>query len=508
MFYRTQIKAVTDFGVVDMAGKKLRFVGYLPVKAGDWVFTDGTFIFGNVPPRGSPATFGEDPAGVPVLGDDLRGYFSRNGSFKNYPVKQDNWLVNFDKKFAHGSEDNVIDAELADDGSLLTVEKNPIQISDRDEVFNVLFYHYCFNSPLVGLWHGYLIEYYSMQFLNTGIRGSECSVTASHFWITTLENGIQSFDYFKNDEVIKDCELIIRKDGNEMKIINLSDIVLPAEEFAWSYINVDIPYSSEESHIKSGAILLNFKIAPDGKWSALFKIEIGAEHLYFDDTAVAVALEDCAPRSSIAVHSLLLFKVDSDGNAQKLAEYSEFMPLWHRHNYANHGKRSEYYETVAIGFPFRSWASKNRVYALNPDTGQTTFVEAEWVSMFIYDSHLMENAPDYENPKIEFIDSFSFPVQDNFQARFTNAEEDIDKWTLDGIFDSDNKEIIGAFLPDETDAHTWNMGCASLKGGSCLFGTHDKALYKIDRDGNSELVGDNLKNFRLRELKKISKSRR
>lgn len=63
LFYRTQIKSVTDYGAVDMAGKKLQFMGYLPVKAGDWVFTDGRFIFGNVPPRGSPATFGEDPSG-------------------------------------------------------------------------------------------------------------------------------------------------------------------------------------------------------------------------------------------------------------------------------------------------------------------------------------------------------------------------------------------------------------------------------------------------------------
>lgn len=70
MFYRTQIKSVTTYGAIDMAGRPLSFIGYLPVKAGDWVYTDGTVIFGNVPPKGSAVTFSEVPSGVPVLGNE------------------------------------------------------------------------------------------------------------------------------------------------------------------------------------------------------------------------------------------------------------------------------------------------------------------------------------------------------------------------------------------------------------------------------------------------------
>ena len=338
-------------------------------------------------------------------------------------------------------------------------------------------------------------------------------MTASHFWKMTEENGFPPFDYFKNDELIKDCELIIKKDGQEFETLKLSELVEPAEKTAWKYIDIEIPCSMKQHHIKSGAILRNFKIAPDGKWEALIEIEIGAEYFYSSHTVNFSTIRTLshysyAPFSSIAVHFLFLFKVDSEGNSKRIAEYSEFMPLWHRINLREYGKSSEYHETVADTFPYISWAATNRVYSINPDTGRTVFVEAEWYSVTIYDSRLMFNAPDYDNPKIEHDSNFYFPVQDNFRANFTNAEGYVDKWKFGGIIDAQNREVIGAFLPDEQDAHTWNMCCASLKGGSCLFGIHDKALYKIDRNGNSELVGDNLKNFRLRELKKISKSRR
>ena len=134
MFYRTQIKSITDSTVTDKDGKSLQFIGDLPVKPGDWVFTDGKFIFGNAPPRGSPAVIAEDPCGIPILGDEnflsekdeiLRGYFDKNARFKKYPIVQDDWIVNSEKNFAHGSdifeEGNVIDADIRDDGNMMIV---------------------------------------------------------------------------------------------------------------------------------------------------------------------------------------------------------------------------------------------------------------------------------------------------------------------------------------------------------------------------------------------------
>lgn len=122
MFYKTRIKSVTNGGAIDVNGTPLTFIGYLPVKAGDTVFTDGKVIFGNAPPKGSPAVF-DVPSGIPVLGDEnllsdkeeeLRGYFTRNGTFRKFNVAQDDWITNSDKEFTGGEEkfedEKVIDA--------------------------------------------------------------------------------------------------------------------------------------------------------------------------------------------------------------------------------------------------------------------------------------------------------------------------------------------------------------------------------------------------------------
>ena len=145
----------------------------------------------------------------------------------------------------------------------------------------------------------------------------------------------------------------------------------------------------------------------------------------------------------------------------------------------------------------------------------TSFYHVCYVTEYIYNSSEMPNVPDYDNPTTEIVDEFNFPVQDDFQAKIKNLADEIDMWQFGGVFDKDDKKIIGAILPYKTDAHKWNMSFAELRGGQYLFGIRkdeeqkiDGALFKIDKDGNSEKVGSGLKNFRLRELKKISKARR
>ena len=135
MFYQTTIKSIGSGGIVDAQGRYLRFIGDLPVKEGDTVFTDGKYIFGHAPPKGSPAIF-DEPCGIPVLGDEyslsdgnpkdeLRGYFTNRGKFKKYDVAQDDWITNSKKNFAHGAAtfngERVIDAEFSDSGDLFVV---------------------------------------------------------------------------------------------------------------------------------------------------------------------------------------------------------------------------------------------------------------------------------------------------------------------------------------------------------------------------------------------------
>lgn len=117
MFFQTQVKSLNGGVATDTSGRHLIFIGNLPCQVGDWVWTDGTVIFGNVPPRSTPLLTNE--GGIPVLGDNLSGYFTRQGNFKEYKVKQDDWIVNSKYHFFHNtySDENIIDAYVKDDGT-------------------------------------------------------------------------------------------------------------------------------------------------------------------------------------------------------------------------------------------------------------------------------------------------------------------------------------------------------------------------------------------------------
>lgn len=121
MFFKTQISKVNVNSAVDVAGRRLVFAGNLPCQAGDFVWTDGRVIFGNIQPQATPYFFDDSTGGVPVLADTLRGYFDKNGNFKSYSIADDSWIVNDDKIFAHGNSD-IYDAEISYDGDLLTSE--------------------------------------------------------------------------------------------------------------------------------------------------------------------------------------------------------------------------------------------------------------------------------------------------------------------------------------------------------------------------------------------------
>lgn len=150
--------------------------------------------------------------------------------------------------------------------------------------------------------------------------------------------------------------------------------------------------------------------------------------------------------------------------------------------------------------------------------------------VMLYDSRNMLDAPDYENPVENLADQFSFPVQDEYSASIESSQDEDDGdedeydeieqvyWKIGGVYDkNDNRVVNGSNekFSDVKNAHQWNMSIASLKGGGYLFGIHadpdrdiDGELYKIDSTGKVEQVGDGLKNFRLREMKKINKAKK
>lgn len=469
MFYRTQIKSVTDFGVVDMAGKKLRFVGYLPVKAGDWVFTDGTFIFGNVPPRGSPATFGEDPAGIPVLGDkylndedsdekELRGYFSNQGKYKKYKIAGNEWIVNSDKKFFHDDgEENIIDAEISDEDKhkLLTLEKK-IQGNGNpgDGVFD---------------------QFYSEEGI---VSRYDANIGGYVFESATAYNGsatLKDSDFCSDDDTIsRDLTLIIKSDGETIQRIDVyNEYIQYYEESEKARIDKLlkdglISYTDHSSAATSGKIITETDLEPL-EWNYGTRAQVAEAKIHPDGSWFITLIIVIVHRQKIYSEH---FKV----------EY----PVYHTRivfvDRGSYGNGPELYNSVTS-------------FWLEPGVFIGEQAGSKWGSA----------------SQRTVTKKFQTPMQDGFRAEIKLAETPPDniwwKWTLGKIYDA-NKEVVADFSDKETaDAHTWNMSIIELKGNEFLFGIHDHELYKIDKDKNVEQVGDGLKNFRLRELKKISKSK-
>lgn len=130
MFYQTVLQSVEAGGAVDVQGKRLSFIGYLQVKEGDSVWTDGKFIFGNVPPKekGFPAM---TISGIPVayvdyLNENFKGYCNSSGYFTSKEnINADDWFVNDENNFKHGSEEiggqKVIEAAICKNHGIINL---------------------------------------------------------------------------------------------------------------------------------------------------------------------------------------------------------------------------------------------------------------------------------------------------------------------------------------------------------------------------------------------------
>lgn len=116
MFYRTKVKSIFPGGIIDAHNKRLVFVGNKLARVGDLVWTDGSVVLGHTPIRGGAPIAGGNPDGVPVLCDNLQGYFDTQGKFHSakLPVSGSDRFVNDDKYFCK-VPDNAVDAEIAVD---------------------------------------------------------------------------------------------------------------------------------------------------------------------------------------------------------------------------------------------------------------------------------------------------------------------------------------------------------------------------------------------------------
>jgi hypothetical protein len=580
MFYATQLKSVTSNGAVDVQGRSLTFIGYLQVKAGDTVYTDGKVVFGNAPPKGAPAIF-DEPSGVPVLGDnyflgeqdeqddELRGYFTKSGKYKSYQIAGDDWIVNDRKIFKHDEGDNIIDAEIADDEDdteegIYTVEKNIYfpnpYVNDydyhqgfyknepSDSIYGALSliriavccegdYPYSdrstfYNHPVVGFQQrDYLYaEYYGLGdylhapfYYNTGtsVNSSYQNGYYSAFENESTGSGIrmrlcnfllrgQNLDYKNFDgKISKQCELIIRRDDKVFQRVTIADLLKTFEDVAKAEVDL-FPARESVKHLKSRAVVRNFKVKPNADWVLLLEAEIWASNTFYNNTEEPVShnplILDTNPFhiSSTVSHNHLMIIFKSDDSHEEIFKWKMLYPLQLRDSTFGEYYFGEKRETTAT--VEGAWIVRTMSATAGVVNGQQRYYTEIWRD---YDSRREASPLNYDTPTLEVAD-FNFPVQDDYHATIENVDADITKWKLGGISDADNKQVIGAILPDETDVHKWNISFVQLKGGDCLLGIHKDtdrdiggALYKIDKDSNVEQVGDGLKNFRLRELKKI-----
>ncbi len=456
MFYQTTVKSVTAGGVIDVQGKSLSLIGNKLVRVGDLIWTDGNVVFGHTPIRGGGILHAE-PSGIPVLADDLRGYFNLSGDYKPYNIKGDTWIVNDKKIYAHDNNAaEIIDAEIADDGKILTVEK----ITQGDGELNA----------------GVFDKFYSREGMVFVAWGSGSIYDSGGVY---SGDALKDSDFCSDDGVIsRNCTLIIKANGEPIQTIDVyREHIKPYEEAEDKRI---------AKHLQDG--LLSYSVSD--KWVTETNVEPLEWHY-----GTRARIDDFRISSNGSWHMLLSIVVVS---RQKF--------------YTDHFKVE--YPVYYTGIFLKNRSSSGGVTSLYDSV--TTVVDKEPLSAHFSGSRLtVASARTVSN-------SFRSYFQKDFYAVINLAEEPPAniwwKWMLDKIYTANN-ELVCDFSNidniENVDAHKWNMSITELKGGQYLIGIRkdkerevDGALFKIATDGNIEQVGYGLKNFRLRELKRISKAKK
>lgn len=568
MFYATKIREVGNGKAVDEQGKVLSFIGYLPVEVGDIVFTDGTVIFGNAKVKGTPATFSQENSGIPVLADqNFRGYFTKDGAYKKYSVAGTNWLVNAKRSYAHDlGEGIILDAEIARDENrkeigVYTVEKNIIQIGTLDNL------HADFISRNNELIQDCEIIIYKNSEEQERIALSDLSKKAEDFalaYVNIVEvEGQKPMDLVSTDAAVTTFKIM--PDGTWQMLVDFS--IFAKRQFRRRDASIKANPTSTESYNK-GTFPNNFPWGGDRADIAAAFRELGfsdvtteivlrdsalAQSFYnvFADTMqlsyteslihygtssqLEISFEDTDYFYDTTASCDFLIYFCSDGTVKKVYEEGYCTPLImdvtnYEGNFQDASipnsfhidasddknsypylKKSDSYKFVAGGYRWELifWTFRGTaIYKRFKEDGRN-YCHVSWYR-YCYDSRNLPNAPPYNQTFYSADENFFFPIQDDYSAWIVPTFNPRDRYFtfLNGVYDSTGKALIGNLFPKRNNVSEWNMAIAMLNHDAILFGIHDDSLYKISPSGAVTTLATGLKNFRLRELKNITKAKK
>lgn len=271
MFYQTTLKWVGNGGAVDVQGKRLSFIGYLSVQAGDRVWTDGNVIFGNSPPRSTP-NIAAMPKGIPVVGECeekiFKGYVTKIGGLRAKNIIADDWIVNDKKNFEHGGK---IDGQKVIEADIFENEQGSDLFVVTDGFFRknqtVKYHNHLYRSSYTKLSsdeddnlvdsHPYRVESnldaYQGEEITLGVESADIDTTAKIYKNNSLVEEIYLKPY--SDFVIEKCW------SAEQEIMAQSDA---------SSVNYLKQPAPPESFIASSyARIVSFRIADTGDWDAI-----------------------------------------------------------------------------------------------------------------------------------------------------------------------------------------------------------------------------------------------
>ena len=499
-YYKTQIKNVRAGYAVDNFGKKLRFIGNYPCQAGDYVWTDGRVIFGNLSYKSQPAIFNKVvKSGVPILAYDkdwedddtsisyydkskeMRGYFDSRGKFINFGVAQ-NWLyLDSQYRFVNNSKKGFF-------GPLFEERQEKpedIEVTGGNGVFGITRYKGSdgFLYMAVDSIDGY-VEYH-------------------------LQKKIEDFKQSSSDN--ETIELLF------LKLQKSESVSVPVKWFAVFRTEVStestmsLPSSNHYTFSQSKEVAQEISLTQAGIWSCQAKIKT----------------EPVSHSVKIAETKTKIFSIDSDGKRETLYESVSSGPEEFFDGYIPVEELvEEPIDEVRTGYGPAPMSYDN--FAINYIGGYftgTVTIEWKWIGITentitgtIYRVKTVKEPVADMTSFSETVYKIKYPVQDDLYIEADNLDSPLKLYDSTGGMILNFSTSGDKFLADLTGFH--NFAAIRLNQDVALLTMHDinpetqeteeylkGRFWKIE-NGKAIKLNDLCHNFRFEKMKDIKKSKR